>query len=150
MVWSRVCTLICYALIISGKTGHSLDTVNDSLDALSFNLYLHNLTLETIALQFQQLTTRTVKDQHYLCTSIFLKAHLSVLKQMNKCISPEVSIVNHFRHLPCTYFLFHVFCISTACAYCTTHTLVRIIIAKRIYSIHPGQTQGTKSSSCCN
>lgn len=59
-------------------------------------------------------------------------------------------IVIHFTHLPCTYFLFHVFCISTACVYCTTHTLVRITIAKRIYSIHSRQTQGTKSSSCCN
>lgn len=150
MVWSRVCTPICYALIISGKTGHSLDTVNDSLDALSFNLYPHILTQETVALQFQQLTTGTVKDQHYLYTLIFIKAHLSVLKQINKCNSPEVSIVNHFRHLPCIYFLFHVLSISTACAKCTTHTLVRIIIAKRISCIHSGQTRGTKSSSCCN
>lgn len=77
------------------------------------------------------------------------KAHLSVV-MVNKCVSPEVSIVNHFRHLPSTYFLFHVFCVSTACAYRSTHTLVRIIITKRICSIHSGQTQGTKSSSCCN
>lgn len=37
LVWNRVWTLICYALIITSKTGHRLD----SLDGLSFNWYIY-------------------------------------------------------------------------------------------------------------